>query len=570
MTSVLFPLEFATATLYPVKGAPTGDDEGDLKEKARVYLEENYPSKVLGWVDDCIWKFDPAVPLDEICMGRRPGGRDDSKTQAIMEAVKERKPMQPIVLVETEKDKYSLADGYHRTKAFERADEKNIAAYVGVLKDGASVPDLNAVHAAKLNLHVLFPLEFGGERDDWEGLNEAVRGEDEDDDERLKDELGDPETEWPTRSSLSVLEFGKPRLTDAEKKELTDMNPPRGVRVPELESNPNVQKPIQPELDLKKQEEEIEEKADGVEKLSVFFPLVFTESQKLDALVALEFGDIDGHDFHGNQWTTVAGLHPITDEDRARIKAAGGKAIPPAWTNVHVADDPRAPLQVIGRDSKGRVQRRYSEEHAANQAAAKFQRVVALQAALPGIDKGLATKRGQDTADALTLIRLMGLRPGSDKNTGADEKAHGATNIEVRHATVDGATTRFDFIGKDGVHIQLKTDDPVVRSIVQAHSEGKDPSERLFKTNETQVRDLLHSLAPGFKVKDLRTSLANEVAAKVVADSVRENGRPTTAKEVKARETEVATVVSARLGNTPTIAMSSYINPTVFTWRQAA
>ena len=41
---------------------------------------------------------------------------------------------------------------------------------------------------------------------------------------------------------------------------------------------------------------------------------------------------------------------------RARIKAL---AIPPAWTDVRIAQDDRAHIQAIGRDAEGRLQYRY-------------------------------------------------------------------------------------------------------------------------------------------------------------------------------------------------------------------
>ena len=44
---------------------------------------------------------------------------------------------------------------------------------------------------------------------------------------------------------------------------------------------------------------------------------------------------------------------------RARIKAL---AIPPAWTDVRIAQDDRAHIQAIGRDAEGRLQYRYISE----------------------------------------------------------------------------------------------------------------------------------------------------------------------------------------------------------------
>ena len=52
----------------------------------------------------------------------------------------------------------------------------------------------------------------------------------------------------------------------------------------------------------------------------------------------------------------VAGRRVADAATLARIKKL---AIPPAWTNVWIARDPRGHLQATGRDARGRKQYRY-------------------------------------------------------------------------------------------------------------------------------------------------------------------------------------------------------------------
>lgn len=122
----------------------------DLTTKVHAYLARNYPERVLGWVDDATWRLDPAVPLSRIKMARRPGARDQDKVEGIADAVKAGKSMEPVVLVDTGEEQLEIADGYHRTAAFERAGRKTIAAYVatGVGRHGPWEQDM---HEAKLN-----------------------------------------------------------------------------------------------------------------------------------------------------------------------------------------------------------------------------------------------------------------------------------------------------------------------------------------------------------------------------------------------------------------------------------
>lgn len=114
-------------------------------------LAKHYPQHVLGWVKRATWHSHPGVPLSRIDMSRRPGGRDPKKVDAIAEAVKDGKPMPPVVLVNTGEPKLQIADGYHRTLGFDRAGKAKIPALIasGV---GAHGPWEKRMHAAKLNL----------------------------------------------------------------------------------------------------------------------------------------------------------------------------------------------------------------------------------------------------------------------------------------------------------------------------------------------------------------------------------------------------------------------------------
>lgn len=115
------------------------------------YLSRNYPPRVLGWVKKADWRK-TTVALSSINMARRPGGREPDKVDAISKAVSNGKSMEPVVLVRTDSG-YDIADGYHRTLAFDKAGKKSISAYVG---SGAGEHGLweKSMHAAKLNTGV--------------------------------------------------------------------------------------------------------------------------------------------------------------------------------------------------------------------------------------------------------------------------------------------------------------------------------------------------------------------------------------------------------------------------------
>lgn len=253
-------------------------------------------------------------------------------------------------------------------------------------------------------------------------------------------------------------------------------------------------------------------------------------------------------------------LRPITEADRARL--AERKIVPPpGWTDVQVADDPDAPLQVVGRDAKGREQRIYSAEHAERAAAAKFDRINRLDDHIEGLDNALARDAAtNDAAAALTVIRAHGLRPGSDTDTGADKEAFGATNLRTEHVVDDGDDLRLMFTGKKGVALDLPITDPEAAAALRSRVAGKLPGERVFATDERRVREYMAQAAPGFTPKDLRTYHGTATAEQ----AIEQMPAPTTEREFSAARREVGRIVSEQLGNTPTVALASYIDPAVF------
>lgn len=261
-----------------------------------------------------------------------------------------------------------------------------------------------------------------------------------------------------------------------------------------------------------------------------------------------------------------AGMHAATEEDHAWMKERWGIKVPPAWTDVQVTDDRDAALVVVGIDSKGRSQYVYNRDHMEAQAVKKFDRVQALRDELPKLDEALAQDADTDpAAAAVLLMRHLGLRPGSDADTGAEKKAFGATNMEVRHVSVSGKTVTFEFVGKKGVDIKITSDNPEVVAIVKKYMKGKEPGDKLFGTNQAKANAYLKSKIGDFKVKDLRTQVGTYYAYSLVAAM---DPQPSTPAEIKKAIKEVAEKVSDLLGNTPSVALTSYINPIVFApWR---
>lgn len=256
-----------------------------------------------------------------------------------------------------------------------------------------------------------------------------------------------------------------------------------------------------------------------------------------------------------------AGMRPIRDEDRLKKYGVGTK-IPPGWTDVMVTDDPDAPVQVRGRDNQGRIQTIRSKAAIEEADYAKFVRVKALDEKMPEVDTKLtAEAMSSDTAAAMMLIRKMGLRPGSTKDTRAQEQAYGASTLLRRHVQVSGDIVKLEFTGKKAVKIKLELEDPELARVLKRRLRGKGGDERIFDTNGDRMNRWVRDATGGeFKVKDFRTHMATATAAAIVADME----APKTPAARRAQELHVGDAVSKLLGNSRKQALTSYIDPTVF------
>ena len=266
---------------------------------------------------------------------------------------------------------------------------------------------------------------------------------------------------------------------------------------------------------------------------------------------------------------TMADGSPVPDHIAAIVPK-----IPPAWTNIQVSTDPSSSVVATGYDAKGRKQTVYSADHAMKQAAAKFARVsnlrkdkakMASQITKDSTSKDPAVR---ETASVLRLIMATGIRPGSERDTGAEKQAYGATTLRKEHVIAQspqkggsGPKVILQFTGKKGVDLSIPVHDEAVANDLIKRAQSIGPGEQLFKASDGDLRQYMSQVSGGkFKPKDLRTLRGTEEAARLVSGLKPAKSE----KEYKAMVKDVATKVSKVLGNTPTIALQSYIDPFVF------
>lgn len=270
-----------------------------------------------------------------------------------------------------------------------------------------------------------------------------------------------------------------------------------------------------------------------------------------------------------------AALKPASADRKSWPAHIQALKLPPAWTDVHYSDDPKANLQAVGRDAKGRPQYVYSEEFSNSQAALKFARIHELSQNYSKLEEGNAAFVNskdpvkKDHGECLSLIMKMGLRPGSTSDTGAEKQAFGATTLKAEHVVTEKGKMFLRFTGKKGVDLNLEVTDPDLQKMLARRKKAAGASQDLFpKVSAESLSAHTQALPPGgFKTKDMRTALGTRTANDLVESYA---NPPTDMASYKKAVKEVATEVSKKLGNTPTIALQSYISPQVFSkWASA-
>lgn len=256
-------------------------------------------------------------------------------------------------------------------------------------------------------------------------------------------------------------------------------------------------------------------------------------------------------------------LKTKTPEDRKALIQArkDGVPVPPAWTDITYYGK-NEDIRARGRDSKGRMQSVESPAYREKQTVLKHQRIQAdlepvFDAKVEELRKQ-AQKPGNTEHQVLYVISQMAFRIGGEGDGKAKEKAYGATNLEGRHVTVKGKEVIFDFQGKENVRQYHVTTDPVIRKIM---SGKRDPNERIFKTTEEKVRDAWKVMG-GKKVHDMRSIWATRIAKEELAK--RKDNMPTTEKEMKKMQMEIAEIACKKLGNDASECLNTYIDRSIF------
>ena len=274
----------------------------------------------------------------------------------------------------------------------------------------------------------------------------------------------------------------------------------------------------------------------------------------------------------GPRYVDEAGNAIVDERELERIRSL---VIPPAWTDVWICADANGHIQAIGTDQAGRRQYLYHESWRLRQDRIKFDRALQLAETLPTARSRVTRDLHADTVDrdrilaaAFRIIDLGSLRIGSEDYLETNG-SRGLTTLLCRHARVEGDAVTLTFPAKSGQKWTSTIVDEDVASLLGEITEARGPRSRLLAWRDTQwhpirppaLNEYIREKTGGeFTAKDFRTLHGTIVAATALAQL----GAGGSDAQRRKRMTSAVAETADALGNTPTIARNSYIDPRVF------
>ncbi|CAB4689281.1 MAG: DNA topoisomerase IB [Actinobacteria bacterium] len=263
----------------------------------------------------------------------------------------------------------------------------------------------------------------------------------------------------------------------------------------------------------------------------------------------------------------------LGEDDAQRVRDL---VIPPAWREVWVTPYAHGHLQAVGTDDAGRRQYLYHPDWRTRRDAEKFERMLEFGKALTRARELVLTDLGREgmpleraCAAAVRLLDLGYFRIGNDVY--ADENgSFGLTTLERRHVRRRQDRLVFAFVGKSGVEHVIEIDDRVVIEAIDVMRRRRGQDLRLLSYQDGRSwRSVLPDLVNAYvrestgleaTAKDFRTWHATVLAAAAFAETPEPGG---TAASRKRAVSGAMKEVASFLGNTPTLARSSYVDPRV-------
>lgn len=269
-------------------------------------------------------------------------------------------------------------------------------------------------------------------------------------------------------------------------------------------------------------------------------------------------------------------LHGRRVTSRRELERIAGMVIPPAWTQVEICRSPASEVQARGIDAAGRTQMIYHPAYRRRREREKFARALRFSEALPRLRaridrdlRGRRLSRERVTAAVLRLIDTELFRVGNAEYA-RRYHSYGITTLRAEHVRVGSEAVTFNFVGKSGMRQVRRVQDPRLARLIRRLPEL--PGDEVFcyvddtgvhRLTSAHVNEAVRRYAgEEFTAKDFRTWGATRYAAARALELAPAD--LSTPRRRRAAARAIVQQTALRLGNTPAVTRSSYIDPRVF------
>ena len=271
-----------------------------------------------------------------------------------------------------------------------------------------------------------------------------------------------------------------------------------------------------------------------------------------------------------------ANNQPVTDP--AVLERISALVLPPAWEDVWICAAPNGHVQATGVDVKGRRQYRYHDAWRLQRDLVKHDRILDFAARLPAARERLREDlQGRDLSRTRVLacaVRLLDLgffRIGGEQYA-SENQSYGLATLRKEHVRISrSGEITLEFTGKSGKLWHRSLAEPEVVEVVSALKRRRAGGQELLAyrhessgawvdVKSGDINGYLREVTAGDDTaKDFRTWSATVLAAIGLAVSI--HAESATAR--KRAVTRVVKEVADKLGNTPAVCRSSYIDPRI-------
>ncbi|TCT03209.1 DNA topoisomerase IB [Aquabacter spiritensis] len=265
-----------------------------------------------------------------------------------------------------------------------------------------------------------------------------------------------------------------------------------------------------------------------------------------------------------------------TIRDPSVVQRLASLAVPPAYSEVRYASDPRAHLQAIGRDAAGRLQYRYHSGWETVREWLKAKRLAQFAAVLPKVRRAIgrdlaapAPGRRFALAAVVELVALTAIRAGGEAYA-KERGTRGAATLAKSNVTIDGERVTLRFKAKGG---KVQVREVCMPRFAQVMTQLKAlPGRRLFQYRDAEggvravraadVNAYLKEVSgASISLKDFRTLVASAGVLETLAATV----PASSARQRRAQILDAVRAAAQDLANTPTVCRKSYVHGTIVT-----